>query len=264
MSVDFNKQVLFDNISFLVKERGLKIGELETAAGVSPGYISRASKEGGSTPGIEFIVRVADELKVSVDTLLSAKMSEITPTERYIISFLEKLEKDTNADKLNWNRESAESLNRVGTINGEANHPLFRYETFYEESETEYPDEVTDCRFVSHIFDIHCVPEGDCYNLRLKNGTRLYLMNIVKSVHRTGDPLAHAKEVWIYDSEHGSQYLCCNRDSSPIGFLVESLYSAVSENSKHPKIKSEFQYVINAFMDDDLSDDPFDPNDIPF
>lgn len=90
MSDKFNKQVLFDNIAFLVKERGLKIGELETGAGVSPGYISRASKEGGPTPGIEFIANIARELQVSIDTLISAHMAEMTPTERYIISFLEK------------------------------------------------------------------------------------------------------------------------------------------------------------------------------
>lgn len=265
MSKVFNKQIVFDNIAFLVKERGLKIGELETAAGVSPGYISRSSKEGGSTPGIEFIVNIADELKVSIDTLISSRMADMTTTERYIISFLEKLERDTVADKLNWERESGEALNRTEVdINGEPDHPLFSYESFYEESETDYPDLHEECRFVSHTFDVHTATTGDCFNLRLKNGTKLYLMSISKSVYQVGDPLAFAKEVWIYNSKSGSQYLCSNRDLAPIGSLVESLYNAIRENSKHPKIKADLQYVINAFMNDDISDDRIDPNDLPF
>lgn len=256
MRTEFNKQLLFENISFLVRERGLKIGELETAAGVSPGYISRASKEGGSTPGIEFISGVANELKVSIDTLLSAHMSELTPTERYIISFLEKLERDTNADKLDWHRESADSLNRMEPDrNSYVAHPLFSYETFYEQTECEYPQEVTECRFISHSFDVHTVANGDCFNLRLKNDTFLYLMDISKSVYRVNDSQAYAKEVWLCQSGCESQYLCCNRDIAPIGQLVESLFSAVGENSKHPKIKPSLQYVINAFMEDDISDD---------
>lgn len=255
MDSNFNKQRMFDNIAFMVKELGMKIGELETSAGVSAGYISRASKEGGSTPGVEFVTNVAKALKVSVDTLISANMAELTPTEKYIISFLEKLERDTNADKLDWGRESAESLNRMGTdINGNPDHPLFSYETFYEQTDGEYPEEMTECRFISHSFDVHTMAHGDCFHLRMKNGAMLYVMNISKSVYRTNDTGAFAKEVWMY-SQGTSQYFCSNRDVPPIGTLVESLYSAISENSKHPKIKSGIQYVIDAFMQDDIEDD---------
>lgn len=256
MNIDFNKQLLFENIAFLVKERGLKIGELETAAGVSPGYISRASKEGGPTPGIEFIVGIANELKVSIDTLISAHMAEMTPTERYIISFLEKLERDTNDDKLDWGRESAGSLNRMeADINGCVSHPLFSFETFMEESDCEYPNQLNEVRFISHTFDVHTYITGACFNLRLKNGALLYLMDISKSVHRVNDSDAYAKEVWIYQAGNGTQYLCSNRDVDPIGQMVDSLYTAVAENSKHPKIKPGLQYVINAYMEDDISDD---------
>ncbi len=259
----FNKQRLFDNIAFLLKVRGMKIGELETAAGVSAGYISRASKEGGSTPGVEFIINAARALGVSVDTLISANMTELTPTEKYIISFLEKLERDTNEDKLDWCCESAESLNCMGTdMNGNPDHHLFSYETFMEESENNVSNELTECRFISHLFDVHTAVNGDCFHLRMKNGVMLYIMNISKSVYRTNDTDAFAKEVWMYSRGY-PQYLCCNRDVSPIGALVESLYSAISENSKHPKIKNDFQYVINAFMRDDISDDDDDGN-LPF
>ena len=77
--MEFNKQTLFDNIAFLVKKHNLRIGELENASGVSPGYISRASKDGGPTPGIEFILKIADKLNVTIDTLILAPILACSP-----------------------------------------------------------------------------------------------------------------------------------------------------------------------------------------
>lgn len=45
MNVNFNPRTLFENIEFLLKTQGRKIGEVENAVGVSAGYISRNSKE---------------------------------------------------------------------------------------------------------------------------------------------------------------------------------------------------------------------------
>lgn len=256
MNKEFNKQLMIDNISFLLKEFGKKIGELETEAGVSLGYISRISKEGNTKPGIEFIMKVADSLNTSIDTLLNVDLSEMTPTERYLVSFLEKLNKDTLDDKLDWNRESADRLNRAETdINGIPDHPLLSYETFYEEGECEYPDEVSRVVFVSNTFDCRTYISGDCFNLRLKNGSILYLMNISKSVYTINDSDAFAKEIWMYTPGTGANFLCSNRDTSPLAALVDNLYATVSERMKHPRIKQELQYVIDAFMKDDVSDD---------
>lgn len=256
MTSEFNKQLMLDNIYFLLKEFGKKIGELETDAGVSPGYISRISKDGNTKPGIEFIMKVADSLNTSMDTLLNVELAEMTPTERYLVSFLEKLNKDTLDDKLDWKRESADRLNRAETdINGNPDHPLLSYETFYEEGECEYPEEVSRVVFVSNAFDCRTSINGDCFNLRLKNGSILYLMNISKSVYKLNDPDAFAKEIWMYTPGTGTNFLCSNRDTSFLTALADNLYTTVSERMKHPRIKQELQYVIDAFMKDDVSDD---------
>jgi hypothetical protein len=80
-------------------------------------------------------------------------------------------------------------------------------------------------------------------------------MNISKSVHKVNDPDAFAKEIWMYTPGTGSNLLCNNRDTSPLAALVDNLYTTVSERMKHPRIKQELQYVIDAFMKDDVSDD---------
>lgn len=264
MPIEFNKKLMLDNISFLLKEFGKKIGELEAEAGVSPGYISRATKEGGTKPGIDFIINVAEALNTSIDTLIGVDLSALTPTERYLISFMEKLKRDTIEDKLDWVRDSADSLNRMDTdCNGYVAHPLFSLETFYEKSECEYPEEVTRVVFTSNAFDVHTSIADDCFTLRLKNGAFLYLMNFCKSVYHASDTDAFGIEIWMYKSDVGAQFMCGNRDNSPLAALVDDLYATVKESSKHPKIKKGLQSAIDAFMLDDLEDDD-SSSDLPF
>ena len=45
MTDEFNKQIMLNNISFLLNKFDKRIGELETEAGVSAGYISRITKD---------------------------------------------------------------------------------------------------------------------------------------------------------------------------------------------------------------------------
>ena len=267
MDKEFNKQVLLDNIAFFLKERNKKIGELENEAGVSPGYISRISKDGGTKPGVDFVCNVAAALNVSIDTLLNVPMADITPTERYLISFLEKLKADTAADKLDWERESKDFLDRLETdINGDVAHPLFQYRTFMEEGEQGYPQEESRVVFISPSFDVHTAINGDCFSLRLKNGTYLYLMNLSKSVYRMDDKDAFAMEVWMWSQNNGLQFLCSDKYNAPLAPAIKDLYTTITDFSKHPKVKGNLKYVIDAFMKDDLSDDPSPSfgDDLPF
>ena len=67
------------------------------------------------------------------------------------------------------------------------------------------------------------------------------------------------------------EYICSNQDQSGLGNLTETLYQAVTERTKYP-IKKDLKNVIDAFMQDDLKDDPPEPtyvhynsdDDIPF
>lgn len=255
---NFNKSLCFSNIRELLKQNpDVKIGQIEKAAGIRLGYMSRLEKEGNTAePSMEFIVTAAKMLKVSIDVLISIDLTSLTPTERYIVNFFEKLKSDTIQDKLDWNIESEFNLNRVEPdINGFIYHPLFSEETFFEETECEYPEEVTHVVFSSKTFGPKTCISGDCFNLRLKNGTTLYLMDIEKSVHRVNDQFAFTKEAWMYVPHKGSQFLLASQSNSPIAPLLEDLFAVVKDRMEHPRVNNDVQYAIDAFMKDDLSDD---------
>ncbi|MBR4766114.1 MAG: helix-turn-helix transcriptional regulator, partial [Clostridia bacterium] len=241
--------------TYCLNSAGKKIGELESECGVSIGYISRMSKDEKAKPGIDFILNAAEVLNVSVDTLLFADLGAMSPTETYLIAFIDKLTKDTEKHELDWQVETPNMLNRMCRYDdGSVWHPLFSFEEFYEEGETEYPEHMEDVRFVSNAFSCNTFINGNCYNLRLKNGATIYLMDICKSVHRKGDKSAFVCEFWITGNT-GNQFLCDNKGDDYLSKAFDNLFARVRENMKHPRIKDNLKYSIDAFMKGDITDD---------
>ena len=261
---NFNKSVCFSNIRELLKDNpDVKIGQIERDAGIRLGYMSRLEKEDNTAePSVEFIVTAAKLLNVSVDTLISFDIAGLTPTEKYLVNFVEKLKTDTMADKLNWNVISKNEMDRYETdINGNSLHPLLTMETIYVPSGCDYPEQYDTNMYVSKTFDLETDIYGDCYDLRMKNGSKLYLMNVAKTKKRTSDVQESVIEAVMYVPGGKRQVLATTKDEYPIGELLKNLYKVVKEHMKHPQVNKDAMYAINAFMNDDLSDDP---DELPF
>ncbi len=266
---NFDKNLCFSNIRWLLKQKPeVKIGQIEKEAGIRLGYMSRLEKEGNtSEPSIEFVVTAAKLLNVSIDTLISINLSDLTANEKYLVRVFDKLKKDTLADKLEWNTEKASNLNYMETdINGNTEHPLFELRTFYEKTEIEYPNQVTRVIFPSKSFEENTYINGDCYNLRLKNGTTLYLMNICRNVSSKDEPEAYAIEAWTYVPNGTCSPLLTSLDQSAIAPMVKTLYEVVKNQMSHLRINKEAIPALDAFLKNDLEDDPVDLRDdgIPF
>lgn len=272
---NYDKQILFKNVRYLLKLKendGVRLGQIERDADLKPGYMSRLEKPDNYTePSMNFIITAARALNVSMDLLIKVDMEEVTPSEKYALNFIDKLKKDTLDGKLDWSVEYQGELNRLEKDNNdEVWHPLFSYLTFCRPSGFEYPDQVTEVVFPSHSFDTNTYIHDDCYNIRLKNGARLYVMNISKAVYNTreGDE-ALAIELWMsmppvtpYEDYGDARYICSSKDEGPVGETVEELYSVIKQFMKHPKYKSDVANIIDAFMVDDFTDD--DDPEIPF
>lgn len=259
MNAEFNKKRMLDNIGFLLNCRGKKVGELETEAGVSPGYISRTSKDEKAKPGIDFVVKVADVLGVSIDTLLNVDLSAETPTEKYLRDFVAKLKKDTVEDKLVWKRETAEKLNRLQSdCDSYIPHQLFSDETYHEEIAPGHYREMTKSVFLSNAFGGDTRVNGNCFELELEPGTFLYVMNACHSL----DAKKTVREIWLHKRFSGAHFLCTSDESSVLSAVVQDLYVTLEEFAKHPKIQSDVKGVIDAFMRNGLIEEL--DEDLPF
>ena len=96
------------NIYMLAKKKGLLIRDLETACGVSVGYLARFRQDQRQVlPGSDFLFRASALLNVSVDSLVSFDYRLASDTESYLHSFISKMISDTVADKLAWQPDPA-------------------------------------------------------------------------------------------------------------------------------------------------------------
>ena len=261
---NFNKTLCFSNIRELIKENpDVKIGQIESAAGIRLGYMSRLEKgDNAAEPSVEFIVTAAKLLNVSVDTLISVDLANLTPTEKYLVNFVEKLKSDTVADKLNWNVETKNEMERHGNdCNGNSFHPLLSLETYYAPSGCEYPEPHTDNIYVSKTFNLETEIYGDCYNLRLKNGSKLYLMNVARRTFKVNQFQDSVIEAVMYVPGGKTQVLATTKDEYPIGEALKKLYNVVKEHMKHPQVNNDVMNAIDAFMKNDFADDP---DELPF
>ena len=238
--MELDKNILFDNIAFLLKKQGKKVGELENAADVSAGYISR-TKDGNGKPGLDFVVKVADFFGVSMDALLKVRFSALTATEEYIVRFLEKLTQDTEADCLDWKKETETDANICyhpdDMVMDTYSHPLFRVIDGGGDPEVE---------FISHSY-------GDktyinvSYNVNISDSVSVYLVFVTDREAKDFMNIG-VKELWLV-GRSGRQFLCDDVDSpAGIGEMIKNLFCAVEENIKHPKIKEEYRDAIDSYL----------------
>lgn len=261
MAAEIDKDILIDNIQYLLKERGIKLGDFEKDTGMYPGYLSRLTKEPTAKPGFDFIINAADHLKVTVDSLIRHRFTGATPTEKYIESFLNKLISDTDADKLSWDVGDSFLLSLLEVdYDGDTGHPLFTEENVYRKDESGELKLTREVVFKSKTFSTLTELNGDCYSIELKNKSTFYLMD-VKCREKINDGPSTALEGWFYIPREGKSFLYSTSKDDYLAGLLYSLHSSIKENLKHPKVDTSIKKIIDSFMKDDFSDDS---DDIPF
>lgn len=123
--MDLDKDRCLSNIYLLAKQKGIRIGDLETSCGVSVGYLARFRQDKKqSLPGAEFLYRAAALLETSVDALLNYDYRLATDTEKTLLSFMDKLILDTRKEKLIWHADPA--CFPAAYLSEDPGHPLLR------------------------------------------------------------------------------------------------------------------------------------------
>jgi transcriptional regulator with XRE-family HTH domain len=252
----FRRDICLENIDYLLAQKGIKLGALETDSGNRPGYLSRM-KSGKSTsdPSIEFLMTASEELEVPLDMLVSSKVSELTPTEEFILNFLKKVMQDTKEDKLEWNRESVAELQKLEVCMDNqgypsVSHPLYSvHEEKIEDNYNEYP--VYESLFFK---DCGVKPCNNCYHARLVPTDQwLYIMECQK-----GDERIAWKEDYFFEfylvsfdrfGETTTKKVCNTLDvSSPIQATINSLIKLIIVSLSHVHIEDTVKNAIDEYM----------------
>ena len=251
---EFNKKLCLANIYYLAKQKNIKIGDLESAAGVSAGYISRLNKPDTKTsPSLEMLITVADMLGVTLDSLLHRNHGDLTPTEKYVVDFLDKLTEKTNSRSEIWRRDSYAKLSHIGQdAKGRIEHPLFSWHSVCDNSATGYPDEYSYIGYSSIFREAENVDVCDDGFVLPFNGRWLYLMKVAvrTEMDDRGNDVHYEYELYMVNGSREVSVVCHSTwdEESPYNMPLEILYKAAADSSKHPILTHDVRNAIDDFM----------------
>lgn len=129
-----NRQAVMENLILLIKNKNLKIGEVQKELGVSIGYISRlVKKENRAALSAQFLWRAARYFNVTMDYLVRDDIGKQDKNIGYLREFLNYLIQQTNSGKLEWKAIRINEINR--NLSGEpcCDFPVGYYEGLKDE-----------------------------------------------------------------------------------------------------------------------------------
>lgn len=243
----YDKNRFINNIYDLAKKQQLKIGELESACGVSIGYLARLRQgENNASPGAEFLMAVADQLSVSVDGLLSVDFTKATDSEVKLLKYMEKLIRETESRKLIWQEDFMAYLDSLSVNpNGTTPHPLYTtVPTGRIESAPSYHS-----MFHPDITDLN--PVG-VYGCVFPGGRTLYLVEIWNNGDNPASP-EDWTELELVMTGKGIldpvAFAHTNHEKPGIvDETLEHLYSVVKDAAAHPQLTPEACAIIDEYL----------------
>lgn len=236
---NFDKTLLGKNIKFLASQKGIKVGDIETEAGVSAGYLSRLANEDNKNnfPIMDLIFLISNKLDVSVNTLLSVDLSNLTPNEILLSQFFDKLSKDTQDNKLVWELESRAKLEECKQ---QGNHPLF-----FPINPNDYGTEF----YYHSAYDSSAVIAGDCYKVVVGNKW-FYLMCVSEA-----NEYINGYELYFISSNYQGytniEQICKVYPESDLYNQMVDLRNQAAESSRHVKLSDSVRSSINDYLTQD-------------
>ena len=260
--MEYSKKRFTDNVYALAKKRKMKIGDLEKNCHVSSGYLARLRQDEKNTaPGADFLMNVASQLSVSVDSLLSFDFTEATDPELKILNYVEKLLHETEAGKLVWRVDRSGSSASVPVkSDGTSAHPLFvaineGLLTEEEKAEMELPDSVSSFELAYRsLFRPDCVDLVPAAMFRCSFPGRrvLYLVAVAKPGRVLPGPAQWSElELVMAGRDFSEPVPLAHTDHETPGrldALIARLFEAVKDVVSAPQLSPEASAIMDDFL----------------
>ena len=98
---EFSVRRLVSNIGIVANGKGKRIGEVESAVGVSQGYLARAANQ-NKCPSIKIVWQIAKFLRVNTSTLVDTDLEHSSDDAKMMADFVLKLDAQTRDGDISW------------------------------------------------------------------------------------------------------------------------------------------------------------------
>ena len=237
------------NLEYFMKEKNIKASEMEMAANISAGYISRL-KNSMSFPSVEVLVSFANSLGVTIDSLLYGNYLTSSKDEQYIAAFLNKLLSDTNDEKVSWTKLSSKNY-----LPDDDSKML---EDIYEEKKDANGEWAGD--YYSSLFfdEDKCEVRDSIFKLNrvFQNFYLIPIRKIGETNNRfTASKAINGFELYVYRNSKLNKIIASlEDDNSAIYHLMLSIYISADEISKKTKLDDEAKTAIEGYLSENDND----------
>lgn len=248
---EFDRIKCIDNITYVVKELGKKLGEVEVNAGGSAGGLSRLrNNEGRGNFSVEFFYNIAEQLGHTMDYLANYDPdAPITENDKFILRFLDQLTFDAENQNTVWEMMDANILRDDYMFE----HPLFSRNTRIDEHPITGDFVQRDVMYFDSQFDETAEIAGHCYfaNLNDDIGSTIYVMccRYKDRESKFGGMTEAGYEMYFIDKKGNitpvaSSFLV----SEPVRVAMKALYEAIESAKSHLNLNAHSRSVINRYM----------------
>ncbi len=294
--MEFSRQQLIENISHLIQQQKLKVGDVEQAIGTSTGYLSRLSKAGNeSIPAADVVWKLARHFGVSTDALISGDFSIGEDNLSVLKRFVAKLNVQTLEGALDWRPISTKYVNEV--LKGQSSPFFLVRQTGSGRTAPRMPEDFSEAKATypwygnRKIVSAACPQEdawmdGEGFRTLLPNGRWLYLFRMGADIETgtlEGTTEVLYYEMYLSDNSQAKsladslQMLSASvmgpeldlkaiqvfdtlRTGDELEIPVRELYSLAKQNAYDLKIEAGVKSTILSFLNEDksVSDEPHD------
>ncbi len=251
-----------DNVTAMLNREKIPLGEFEKRIGKAPGYLSRYRKKtdigDDAYPTGDILLRIANELNISIESLLTDDLSEEQSNLHTLKDFIRKLRVDTINRKIVWDSFTKEDLVKRGdTFTGY----LFKRELIRDETppytspefdcDKDYKVWSEDCTFTSR-FNKEAVVTDNSFEGSYGDELRIYLIRV--GVDRNEGWEMYMEDISRYDEFSGyasifePMFSTLSKPADDLEPDVNILLQAIRENLKDAYIGVGLRAMINHYM----------------
>lgn len=109
---NYSGERLVSNLAYLIQEKKVKLSEVESAIGISAGYLSKMMKKGAeANPSIELVWKLSQYFDVSMERLLNTNLTNSYDNMRLLTSLARFLKVETLSGRMEWRKIPIETIN---------------------------------------------------------------------------------------------------------------------------------------------------------
>ena len=273
--IKFDRNQILENIHALIRKKNLKIGDVETASGLSVGYLARLANAENTFPSLETMVRLAKALGVSVDWLVEGRNEGMTDHAEYLNQFIQRLFDQTKSGLLDWGRFTVWDINTLLSHGNSQGFPAIEESRDGKKflSDWQFPD--TDPMTVSMVAgqdgsrrvrsltrrDATVAVAGSCFYTDLSEKQRITLIPFAERMRIFSKPTGDSQnwdcrtviwyELLMTNRQDGSVQPICNTlfENEALEFAMEKLYLELTVHEDEVRVNPGIRLPIDTYME---------------